>query len=93
MQRVKRKARKAKVTMGTSEIDRLKRDVASQLTDKMGLLILAATMDIVGLNEDQLCAIIKKTNLYADFVGNGVVTWEDIRKAIEKKTGVTMKGW
>ncbi len=94
MQRVKKKKpKKQKILMGTSEIEQLKRDVSSQLTDKMGMLILAAVMDVVGLDEEQLCSIIKRTNLYAEYLSDGVVTWDDVRKAIEKGTGVSMKGW
>lgn len=94
MQRVKKKKpKKQKILMGTSEIEKLKRDVSSQLTDKMGMLILAAVMDVVGLDDEQLCRVIKTTNQYAEYLSDGVVTWDDVRKAIEKGTGVSMKGW
>lgn len=93
MQRVKKKPKKKKVLMGTSEIDRMKREISSGLTDKLGMLILAATVDVVGLNEEQVCRIIELTNHYADYLSEGVVTWEDIRKSIEKNAGVSMKGW
>lgn len=93
MQRVKKKPKKKKVLMGTSEIDRMKREISSGLTDRLGMLILAATVDVVGLNEEQVCQIIALTNHYADYLSEGVVTWEDVRKSIEKNAGVSMKGW
>lgn len=93
MQRVKKKSKKKKILLGTGEIDKMKREISSGLTDKLGMLILAATVDTVGLNEEQLCKIIKLTNQYADYLSNGVVSWNDIRKSIENNTGVSMKGW
>ena len=93
MQRVKKKSKKKKVVLGTGEIDKMKREISNSLTDKLGMLILAATVDVVGLSEEQLCKIIKLTNQYSDYLSNGVVTWEDIRKSIEKNAGVSMKGW
>ncbi len=94
MQRVKKKKpKKKKVVMGTSEIDKLKRDISNQLTDKMGILIIVAAMDVVGLNDEQVGEIIERTNRYSDYISQGKVSWDDMKKAIERGTGVSMKGW
>lgn len=94
MQRAKKKKpKKKKVVMGTSEIDKLKRDISNQLTDKMGILIMVAAMDVVGLNDEQVGEIIERTNRYSDYISQGKVSWDDMKKAIERGTGVSMKGW
>lgn len=94
MQRAKKKKpKKKKVVMGTSEIDKLKRDISNQLTDKMGILIMVAAMDVVGLNDKQVGEIIERTNRYSDYISQGKVSWDDMKKAIERGTGVSMKGW
>lgn len=94
MQRAKKKKpKKKKVVMGTSEIDKLKRDISNQLTDKMGILIIVAAMDVVGLNDEQVGEIIERTNRYSDYISQGKVSWDDMKKAIERGTGVSMKGW
>lgn len=94
MQRAKKKKpKKKKVVMGTSEIDKLKRDINNQLTDKMGILIIVAAMDVVGLNDEQVGEIIERTNRYSDYISQGKVSWDDMKKAIERGTGVSMKGW
>ena len=94
MQRAKKKKpKKKKVVMGTSEIDKLKRDIGNQLTDKMGILIIVAAMDVVGLNDEQVGEIIERTNRYSDYISQGKVSWDDMKKAIERGTGVSMKGW
>lgn len=94
MQRAKKKKpKKKKVVMGTSEIDKLKRYISNQLTDKMGILIIVAAMDVVGLNDEQVGEIIERTNRYSDYISQGKVSWDDMKKAIERGTGVSMKGW
>lgn len=94
MQRAKKKKpKKKKVVMGTSEIDKLKRDISNQLTDRMGILIIVAAMDVVGLNDEQVGEIIERTNRYSDYISQGKVSWDDMKKAIERGTGVSMKGW
>lgn len=94
MQRAKKKKpKKKKAVMGTSEIDKLKRDISNQLTDKMGILIIVAAMDVVGLNDEQVGEIIERTNRYSDYISQGKVSWDDMKKAIERGTGVSMKGW
>lgn len=94
MQRVKKKKpMKQKMALGKSEVEKMKREVSNQLLGRMGLLIIAAVMDEVGLDDEQLGGIIKRTNRYADHISNGVASWDDVRKAIERGTGVSMKGW
>lgn len=94
MQRVKKKKPiKQKMVLGKSEVEKMKREVSNQLLGRMGLLIIAAVMDEVGLNDEQLGGIIERTNRYADHISSGVLTWADVRSAIEKGTGVSMKGW
>lgn len=93
MQRVKNKSKKKKILMGTSEIDKLKRDVTHELLDRMGILILSAVVDEVGLTDEQVGNIVDSVNRYAGYIENGFCTWEDIRKDIEKNTGVSLKNW
>ena len=92
MQRVK-KPKKKQITMTQAEIDRLKNKVSYEVTNRVTLLILAAVVDELGTDDEQICNIVKRTNRYADYIKEHYVHMEDIRKTIEKGTGVKMKGW
>lgn len=92
MKRVK-KPKKKQITMTRTEVDKLKNRVSYEVTDRVTLLILAAVVDEVGINDTQICNIAKRTNRYSDYIKEHYVHMEDIRKTIEKGTGVKMKGW
>lgn len=92
MQRVK-KPKKKQITMTQAEIDKLKNKVSYEVTDRVTLLILAAVVDELGTDDEQICNIVKRTNRDAGYIKEHYVHMEDIRKTIEKGTGVKMKGW
>ena len=53
MRRVK-KPKKKQITMTQVEVDKLKNSVSYEVTDRVTLLILAAVVDEVGINDTQI---------------------------------------
>ena len=92
MKRVK-KPKKKQVTMTKKQVNTLKDEVRHDLLDKLSFLILLAVHDEIGLSDEQLCSIIRKVNRYAGYIEEHKVRMLDIQNAIEKGTGVKMKGW
>jgi hypothetical protein len=92
MKRVK-KPKKKQVTMTKKQVNTLKDEVRHDLLDKLSILILLAVHDEIGLSDEQLCSIIRKVNRYAGYIEEHKVRMLDIQNAIEKGTGVKMKGW
>ena len=80
MKRVK-KPKKKQVTMTKKQVNTLKDEVRHDLHDE------------IGLSDEQLCSIIRKVNRYAGYIEEHKVRMFDIQNAIEKGTGVKMKGW
>lgn len=91
MQRAKIKKKKIQLT--ESELNKLKREVTKNATDKACLILLAAVADELSIDDDQLCNIMSRTNRYASYVSNHIAKMEDIRKTIQSKTGILLKGW
>ena len=82
MQRAKIKKKKIQLT--ASELNKIKREVTKNATD---------VADELSIDDDQLCNIMSRTNRYASYLSNHIAKMEDIRKTIQKKTGILLKGW
>lgn len=93
MKRAGKKPKSNQVRMTAKEIDRLKKDVTKSAVDKSVLLILAAATDELHLTDDQLAAIMIRTNRYAGYIDDHLVKLKDIQASIEKSTGIKLKGW
>ena len=83
---------KTAITVPRKELERIKRDIAKETTEKACLLVLLAAIDEVGLNENQFCNIAMRSSRYANYIDGHIVELEDLRKSIEKNTGVKLKG-
>lgn len=67
------------------------RESAEAATGKVLLLMLAATCDELNLNEDKLCDIAERVMRYSQHMDEHLIRLENLRKTIEKKTGVVIK--
>ena len=84
---------KTAVTISRKELTEIKRRIAKETTEKAMLLVLVAAIDELGLTENQLCEIATRASRYAGYIDDHLVQMEDVRKSIEKNTGVKLKGW
>ena len=91
MNRVKIKKDK-KIMISGKELDRYMRGAAERATGKVMLLMLAATCDELELDENKMCDIATRVMRYSQHMDKHVVRLEDLRKTIEKKTGVKIEG-
>lgn len=89
----KKKKSNPSVTVTAKQLERIKRETAKAVTDKACLVVLAATVDELGLDEDQLCRIMERTDRYARYIDDHIAKMEDIKKTIEKSTGIILHGW
>lgn len=63
MKRVKKpKTKDPKYTLSEKQIQKVKNKVTDEIVKKTLLLFLSATVDEVGLTDDQVCAIWKTAN-------------------------------
>lgn len=92
MKRVK-KPKPDRMRISARELEHLKRDVTKSAVEKSCLLVLAAATDELSLTEDQLCAIMVRTDRYANYIDDHIVRLKDMQKSIEKNTGIKLRGW
>lgn len=72
MKRVKKpKTKDPKYTLSEKQIQKVKNKVTDEIVKKTLLLFLSATVDEVGLTDDQVCAIWKTANRYIE-KGTGI---------------------
>lgn len=84
---------KTAVTMSKKDIQRLKKDIADETTEKAMLLILAAAVDTVGMTESQVVNTFMTAERYAGYIDDHLARLLDLQKTIEKGTGIKMRGW
>lgn len=75
------------------QLEKIKRQVSKEMTEKVALIILAAASDEVNLTDEQVCNIMVRVDRYASHVDNHLVKMRDIQNAIRKNTGLELKGW
>lgn len=93
MKRVKIKKQKKQIVITETELNKIKRDITKTATDKACLILLAAATDELGLTEEQFCKVMERTDRYAGYISNHIGKMEDIRKTIQKNTGIELRGW
>lgn len=91
MKRVKKP--KTAITISKKELSRIKKEIADETTEKAMLLILAASVDTVGMNEKQVIDTFMTAERYAGYIDDHLARLLDLQKTIEKGTGIKMKGW
>lgn len=75
------------------QLDQIKSEISKEATDLAWLLVLAAVADEVGLTDDQICESAKRVDRYASYIDKHLARLEDIRKTVETKAGIKLKGW
>lgn len=75
------------------QLEQIKKQIAKEATERAALLVLTAAVDELGLNEDQFCKIMVRTDRYASYIEQHLAKIEDLRKSIEKNTGIKLTGW
>lgn len=94
MKRAKPKnAASKKYYVSEKQLNRIKEKVTKDVTDKVCLLFLVAAVDEVNLDEEGVCKLMERISRYAKHLDNHLVKMEDVRKCIEKSTGIKLKGW
>ena len=81
------------MTMSKKDIQRLKKNIADEATEKAMLLILAAAVDTVGMTEKQVIDTFMTAERYAGYIDDHLARLRDLQKTIEKGTGIKMLGW
>lgn len=87
------KSPKTAVTISRKELNKTKRQVAADVTEKAMLAVLAAAVDTVGMTDEQACKTYVMANRYARYIDEHIARLLDLQKTIEKGTGIKMKGW
>ena len=82
-----------KYYLSEKQLEREKRKVTKDVTDKVCLLFLVAAVDELNLDEDGVCKLMERISRYAKHIDEHLVKMEDLRKSIEKSTGIQLKGW
>lgn len=94
MKRAKPKnAASKKYYVSEKQLNRIKEKVTKDVTDKVCLLFLVAAVDEVNLDEEGVCKLMERISRYAKHLDDHLVKMEDMRKSIEKSTGIKLKGW
>lgn len=85
------KAGKSK-TRGSGVLSRKEKDqiifyVVKKLFPRFAGLIISAMIDELHPTDEEIQKVIKTANRYADYMDQGLLTIEDLRKNVENKTG------
>ena len=92
MKRVKIKSKKSHITITESKLKQIKWDATKEATDKACLVLLAAAVDVLKLDEDQIIKVMETTTRYVNYLDDHLVKIEDVRKTLEK-AGISIRGW
>lgn len=84
---------KTAVSISRKELTQIKRDIAAETTEKAMLLVLAAAVDTVGMSEQQVIDTFTTADRYARYIDEHLARLLDLQKAIEKGTGIKLRGW
>ena len=82
-----------KYYISEKQLARIKQNVTKEVTDKVCLLFLVAVADEMDLDEDAVCRLMERISRYSNYLEDHLVKMEDMRKIIEKKTGIKLLGW
>lgn len=88
-----KKNKSAKYYLSDKQLEKVKRQISKDMTDKVALLMLAAVADEFGSTEDDLAKLMVRVDRYANHIDNHLVKMKDIRKSIENSTGMKLTGW
>ena len=86
MKRVKKKK-------GLSQEERIRRQAARDMNDKIMLLFMAAVVDEFEINGEQVVALYKRYTRYSSHVEDKLADMKDAQDTIEKYCDVELKGW
>ena len=82
-----------KYYISEKQLERIKKKVSKEITDKACLLFLVAVIDEFDIDEDGVCKLMERISRYANNFEQHLFKMEDVRKSIEKSTGIVLKGW
>lgn len=79
-------------TRGSGGLSRKEKDniifyVVKKLFPRMAGLIISAMIDELHPTDEEIRKVIDTANRYADYMDQGLITIEDLRKNVEGKTG------
>lgn len=84
------KAGKPKVRSGTltrKEKDNIVIYIVKKLFPRFAGLIMSAVIDVLNPTDEEIKKVINTANRYADYADKGLISADDLKKDIEKKTG------
>ena len=94
MKRAKNKNNASKkYYISEKQLERIKLKVTKDVTDKVCLLFMVAAIDEMKLDEDGMCKLMTRISRYTKNFDEHLFKMEDVRKSIEKSTGIQLKGW
>ena len=82
-----------KYYISEKQLERVKQKVSKDVTDKVCLLFMVAAIDEMNLDEDRVCKLMQRISRYTKNFEEHLFKMEDVRKSIEKSTGIVLKGW
>ena len=82
-----------KYYISEKQLERVKQKVSKDVTDKVCLLFMVAVVDELKLDEEGVCNLMERISRYTKHIDEHLVKMEDLRKSIEKSTGIQLKGW
>ena len=82
-----------KYWVSEKQLERVKQKVTKDVTDKVCLLFMVAVIDELKIDEDGVCKLMQRISRYTKNFDEHLFKMEDVRKSIEKSTGIQLKGW
>ncbi len=84
---------KKKITIGRSQLNKIKSEVTKEAVDKTMLVFLSALHDTYGFGEKRLVKVVETADRYMDYIDDKLIQLREIQKIIEDNTGLRFKGW
>lgn len=82
-----------KYYMSEKQLERVKWKVTKEVTDKVCLLFMVAVIDELNVDEEGVCKLMQRISRYTKNYDEHLFKMEDVRKSIEKSTGIKLTGW
>ena len=96
MKRVKKKTpadRAKKFHISEKQLEKVKVEIAKDVSNKTCLLCIAAMADHLNLTEDEICETAEVIDRWAGYIDQKIVSINEVAEIIEKKTGIKFGGF
>lgn len=82
------RAKQKQITIKAKDIERLKTQLAREITNKVMLITVCAVRDELKLDDTKIFKCVERADRYADHLDKHLVKINDFSQSVKKNTGI-----